>query len=145
MIRSTSTNFTKALIDHPSHFDNVTIIVPDSWIENRTCMSLVTTNTWWLDGTPPALPWARTHRADIRITPDNAVFRSFPYSLQYGGCQEPGLAINVPSTIYSSTTESIGDYLIILIKVFINLMIKMVCECRDENGEGMGALPLRCV
>jgi len=103
----TSTNFTKALIDRPSHFGNVTIVVPDSWINDRTCVELITTNRWWLDGTPPALPWARTNRADIRIIRDNLVFGSYPYSFQYGGCQQPGLPINVPSTVSSSTAIGI--------------------------------------
>ena len=61
-------------------------------------MSLLTsTNT-------TELSWARSHRADIRITPDHPVFGWQPHSFQYGGCQKSGLPINVPSAFVTSDT-----------------------------------------
>ncbi|XP_057365444.2 calcium-activated chloride channel regulator 1-like [Daphnia carinata] len=98
VIRSTSISFGQGL-ERPAYFGDVTIILPNSWASDPICSRLMTMTNITL------LPWARTHSADIRITPDHPVFGSQPHSFQYGGCQEPGLSINVPSTFVSNFTD----------------------------------------
>ncbi|XP_046463206.1 calcium-activated chloride channel regulator 4A-like [Daphnia pulex] len=97
MIRNTSKSFAQAL-ERPAYFGNVTIIFPDSWAANPLCSPLLTSTN------VSDLPWARRHRADIRITPDHLVFGWQPHSFQYGLCQQSGLPINVPSSFLTSDT-----------------------------------------
>ena len=91
-------SFADALTDKQAYFGNVTIIVPDSWASDPSCSLLLTSTN------VNALPWARTHRADLRITPDHPNFGAQPYSFQYGGCRTPGMPINVPSSFLTSDT-----------------------------------------
>lgn len=97
LIRNTSKSFGQAL-ERPAYFGNVTIIFPDSWANDPSCMSLLTSTN------VSQLSWARSHRADIRITPDHPVFGWQPYSFQYGGCQKSGLPVKVPSSFVTSDT-----------------------------------------
>jgi hypothetical protein len=99
MIRNTSKSFAQAL-ERPAYFGNVTIIFPDSWAADPLCSPLMTS------ANVSDLPWARSHRADIRITPDHPVFGWQPHSFQYGLCQQSGLPINVPSSFLTSDTVS---------------------------------------
>ncbi|KAK4030097.1 hypothetical protein OUZ56_023054 [Daphnia magna] len=98
LIRSTSVSFGQGL-ERPAYFGDVTIILPDSWVSDPICSTLMTSTNITL------LPWARSHSADIRFTPNHPVFGNQPHSFQYGGCQEPGLSINVPSTFVSNFTD----------------------------------------
>ena len=67
--------------------------MPDSLASNLSCSLLLTS------ANVNALPWGRTHRADLRITPDHPVFCAQPYSFQYGGCRTTTMSINVPSFV----------------------------------------------
>ncbi|XP_057365303.1 calcium-activated chloride channel regulator 1-like isoform X2 [Daphnia carinata] len=98
LMRSTSVSFGQGL-ERPAYFGDVTIVLPNSWVSDPICSMLMTMSNI------TQLPWARTHSADIRITPDHPVFGNQPHSFQYGGCQEPGLSINVPSTFVSNFTD----------------------------------------
>jgi hypothetical protein len=145
MIRSTSKSFAQAL-ERPAYFGNVTIIFPDSWAADPLCSPLMTS------ANVSDLPWARSHRADIRITPDHPVFGWQPHSFQYGRCQQSGLPINVPASFVTSDTvlakgkKKTSDkfsYLPGLPRVEMANNLRSLRNHRNENGTRMGSLSLR--
>ncbi|KAI9559851.1 hypothetical protein GHT06_013858 [Daphnia sinensis] len=100
IIRSTSVSFGQGL-ERPAYFGDVTIILPNSWVRDPICSTLMKLTNL------TQLPWPRNHSADIRFTPDHPVFGDQPHSFQYGGCREPGLPINVPSTFVVSNITNV--------------------------------------
>ena len=98
-----SSSFGSALDDNRrTRIGTVTIIAPDSWNYESACRSLINTTS--------AAVWARSHRADIHFTADHPIFGTYPFSFQYGACQQPGLPINVAySTEVTSSNGTKGQ------------------------------------